>query len=82
MLETGADPSHIMEEQQLGQVSDEGALAEIVTQVIQNHPDEVARYKAGENKLIKFFLGMVMKVSEGTADPALAKNILLVELND
>jgi aspartyl-tRNA(Asn)/glutamyl-tRNA(Gln) amidotransferase subunit B len=82
MLETGADPSHIMEEQQLGQVSDEGALAEIVTQVIQTHPDEVARYKAGENKLIKFFLGMVMKVSEGTADPALAKNILLVELND
>lgn len=82
MLETGGDPSHIMEEQQLGQVSDEGAVATIVTQVLENHPDEVARYKSGEDKLIKFFLGMIMKASEGTADPALAKNLLLVELND
>ncbi len=80
MMETGADPSHIMEDQQLGQMEDAGALAQIVTDVIESHPDEVARYRAGEEKLITFFIGMVMKASQGTADAALTRNMLLVEL--
>ena len=81
MLVDGNDPTHIMEEQQLGQVQDEDALVSIVTGVIENYPAEVARYKAGEEQLIKFLIGMIMKASEGTADPGMAKNILLVELN-
>mgnify|MGYP006422483489 FL=1 len=80
MLDDGSDPTHIMEDKQLGQVSDEGALAEIVDRLIESNPAEVARYQAGEDQLIKFLIGMVMKASEGTADPALAKNILLVKL--
>jgi len=80
MLDDGSDPTHIMEDKQLGQVSDEGALAEIIDRVIESNPAEVARYQAGEDQLIKFLIGMVMKASEGTADPALAKNILLVKL--
>ena len=74
------DPSHIMEEQQLGRMEDEGAMADIVMRVLESHPDEVARYKAGEEQLLKFLIGMVMKASEGTADAAMAKNMLLVEL--
>lgn len=80
MLDTGADPTHIMEEQQLGRMDDEGALAEIVGRVVEEYPVEVARYRAGEKQLLKFLIGMVMKSSEGTADPGMAKNLLLVLL--
>ncbi len=80
MLETGDDPTHIMENQQLGQMDDEGALAEIIDRVISANPQEVTRYKAGEKKLIKFFIGMAMKESEGSADPGLSANIFKVKL--
>ncbi|NQV90292.1 Asp-tRNA(Asn)/Glu-tRNA(Gln) amidotransferase subunit GatB [Candidatus Uhrbacteria bacterium] len=80
MLDDGSDPSHVMEDQKLGRVDDEGLLAELVTQVITSHPTEVARYKAGEEQLIKFLIGMVMRASEGTADAGIVKNMLLVEL--
>ena len=81
MLETGDSPIHIMEDKQLGQMSDEGELAEIVMSVIEAHPAELKRYKAGEEQLLQFFIGMIMKKSQGTADPGIAKNILKVELN-
>jgi aspartyl-tRNA(Asn)/glutamyl-tRNA(Gln) amidotransferase subunit B len=80
MLDDGNDPTHIMEERRLGQMDDEGALASLVTQVITSYPAEVARYKAGEEQLLKYLIGMVMKASEGTADPGIVKNMLLVEL--
>jgi aspartyl-tRNA(Asn)/glutamyl-tRNA(Gln) amidotransferase subunit B len=81
MLEGGDDdPHHIMEDKQLGRMEDEGLIADIVLRVIESHPAEVQRYKAGEEQLLKFLIGMVMKASEGTADAAMAKNMLLVEL--
>jgi len=80
MLDDGSDPSQIMESQKLGRVEDEGILAELVTQVISNHPAEVARYKAGEDQLLQFLIGMVMRASEGTADSGIVRNMLLVEL--
>jgi aspartyl-tRNA(Asn)/glutamyl-tRNA(Gln) amidotransferase subunit B len=51
------------------QVSDEGALGAWVDEVLAGHPDEVARYRLGEAKLIGFFVGQVMKRSSGQADP-------------
>lgn len=80
MLETGTDPSHVMEDRQLGQMDDESAIAEVINRVLEQHPQEVLRYQQGETQLIKFFLGLIMKETEGNADPALAKNILLVKL--
>ncbi|PJA45161.1 Asp-tRNA(Asn)/Glu-tRNA(Gln) amidotransferase GatCAB subunit B [Candidatus Uhrbacteria bacterium CG_4_9_14_3_um_filter_50_9] len=80
MLDDGSDPSHIMEDQQLGRMDDEGALSEIVSRVVEEYPAEVARYRAGEKQLLKFLIGMVMKASEGTADAAMAQNLLLVLL--
>jgi aspartyl-tRNA(Asn)/glutamyl-tRNA(Gln) amidotransferase subunit B len=81
MLDDGSDPSHIMEDKQLGQMEDTGVLAEIIDNVIDSHPSEVERFKAGEEKLMAFFIGMVMKESEGTADPGISKNMLKVKLN-
>lgn len=80
MLDDGDDPTHIMEDRRLGRVDDEGALAQLVQQTIEGYPAEVARYQAGEEQLLQYLIGMVMKASEGTADPGLVKNLLLVKL--
>ncbi len=81
MLETGDDPTRLMEEHALGQMDDEGTLAQAVERVIESYPVEVARYRSGEVQLLKFLIGQVMKETQGTADAALAKNILLVKLS-
>lgn len=82
MVASGADPSHIMEDKRLGKLEDEGLIAEAVTNVIKNHPDEVARYRAGKVELMKFFIGMVMKETEGKVEPGIVKNMLKVELGE
>jgi len=69
-----------MEEQALGQMNDEGVLAEAIDCVMKGHPTEVARYMAGEEQLMKFLIGQVMKETRGTADAALVRNMLLVKL--
>ncbi|GFN29749.1 Asp-tRNA(Asn)/Glu-tRNA(Gln) amidotransferase subunit GatB [Paenibacillus xylaniclasticus] len=79
MLETGKLPKQIVEEQGLVQISDEGAVKEIVVQIIEANPQSVADYKAGKEKAIGFLVGQVMKASKGKANPALA-NKLLVEV--
>ena len=80
MVESGADPSQIMEEQSLGQMEDESLIADAVDRVLTNHPEEVARFKAGEEQLLKFLIGMCIKETEGKADPGVVKNILGVKL--
>jgi aspartyl-tRNA(Asn)/glutamyl-tRNA(Gln) amidotransferase subunit B len=80
MLEDGNSPTHIMEEQMLGQMDDEGTLAEAVDRVIESHQVEVARYLAGEEQLLKFLIGQVMKETGSAADAVLTRNILLVKL--
>jgi aspartyl-tRNA(Asn)/glutamyl-tRNA(Gln) amidotransferase subunit B len=80
MLETGEDPSQVMEDKRLGLLSDETEIAEVIDRVLAGSPTEVARYRAGEKQLLQFFIGMAMKETEGRADPGIAKNMLLVKL--
>lgn len=82
MLETGMDPSHVMEERQLGSMSNEAELADIITRIIEQNPKEVTRYRAGEKQLFAFFIGMVMKETEGRAEPKLVRNMLTVKLEE
>jgi Asp-tRNA(Asn)/Glu-tRNA(Gln) amidotransferase B subunit len=63
------DPAAVAERLGLVQVSDRGALAGWVDEVLAAHPGEVERYRAGEAKLMGFFVGQVMKRSKGKADP-------------
>ena len=58
-------------------MDDEGALAELVKQTIESYPAEVARYKAGEEQLLQYLIGMVMKASEGDRGSRNHKNMLL-----
>jgi Asp-tRNA(Asn)/Glu-tRNA(Gln) amidotransferase B subunit len=64
-----AEPREIAERLGLVQVRDQDALAAWVDEVLSAHPDEAARYRAGEVKLMGFFVGQVMKRSGGKADP-------------
>ena len=70
------DPTHIMEEKGYGQVADEGKLGTIVAEVIKNYPVQVEQFKAGKEPILQFLKGMVMKASEGSADPVVAEKLL------
>ncbi|MFC1787708.1 Asp-tRNA(Asn)/Glu-tRNA(Gln) amidotransferase subunit GatB [Patescibacteria group bacterium] len=82
MLESGIDPSHVMEDKKLGKMDDESELAEIISNLIENHPKELLRYKQGEKQLLQFFIGLIMKETQGTADPGVTTNILKVKLEN
>ena len=81
MLESNEDAVAIAEKNGWIQESDEGSVLTFIQEVITNHPDEVARFKAGEKKLTGFFMGQLMKVSKGKADPKVAGKLLNQELN-
>lgn len=81
MLESGKLPAQIVEEKGLVQISDEGAIKNIVEQVVANNPQSVEDYKAGKQKAIGFLVGQVMKESKGKANPALANKLLVEVLN-
>jgi len=63
------DPEIIVEEQGLKQISDTGALEKIVRDIIVKSPGEIARFKAGEQKLMGYFVGEAMKQTKGKGNP-------------
>ncbi|MBF0158581.1 MAG: Asp-tRNA(Asn)/Glu-tRNA(Gln) amidotransferase subunit GatB [Magnetococcales bacterium] len=69
-------PSAIVERLGLQQVSDEGALEAAIQAVLQSAPDELARYRAGQTRLLPFFVGQVMKATRGKANPARVNELL------
>jgi aspartyl-tRNA(Asn)/glutamyl-tRNA(Gln) amidotransferase subunit B len=68
-------------EMNLMQVSDTGFIEPIADKIIENHPDEVQRYREGKKGLIGFFIGQVMQQSKGKANPKLVREILSEKLN-
>ena len=76
MAEHGGEPRNVAEALGLTQVADTGVVAGWVSEVLGAHPTEVERYRKGETKLLQFFVGQVMKVSRGKADPKLAQRVL------
>ena len=80
LAEGGGDPRAIAGSLGLLQVADTNALARWVEDVLAAHAAEVARYRTGETKLLAFFVGQVMKASQGKADPKLVSPLLLERL--
>jgi len=76
MFDTGIDPSHIVETKELKQVSDEGALTEIVKKVIKDNPKAIKDYQSGKEKALKFLVGKAMAVSRGQANPEVVEKLL------
>jgi len=71
----------IIKEKGLIQISDAGAIEKAVDDVIAKNPKEVERYKAGEEKLVGFFVGQVMKLTKGKANPQMVNELLKKKLS-
>ncbi|MCB1531421.1 MAG: Asp-tRNA(Asn)/Glu-tRNA(Gln) amidotransferase subunit GatB [Alphaproteobacteria bacterium] len=80
MMKSGKDAAVIVEEKGLKQVTDTGAIEAIIDEVIAENPDNVAAYRGGKDKLFGFFVGQVMKKSQGKANPAAVNEILKEKL--
>jgi len=76
MANTGEAPGTIIEAKGLVQISDSGELEGIIKQIIEAHPSEADAYRGGKTKLIGFFVGQVMKVTKGQANPKLVNDLL------
>ena len=82
MFTTGKSAKAIVAEKGLGQISDEGKLAGIVTQIIHDNPDETASYRAGNQKLLGWFVGQAMRATRGKANPGLLNQLFQQMLDD
>jgi aspartyl-tRNA(Asn)/glutamyl-tRNA(Gln) amidotransferase subunit B len=80
MYKSGERAEEIVKKKGLVQISDEGAIAELVENVIAQHPDEVEAYRGGKEKLLGFFVGQVMKACGGKANPGLVNKVLKEKL--
>ena len=71
MYATGKSPKTIIGEKGLSQVSDSGAISAIVTEAIEKNPKQAAEYRAGNERVLQYMVGQVMKLSKGKANPQL-----------
>jgi len=82
MYKSGKDAGVVVQEQGLTQVSDTGAIEQIIAEVIKANPAQHADYRAGKEKLFGFFVGQVMKASKGKANPDLVNQLLKKKLSE
>jgi aspartyl-tRNA(Asn)/glutamyl-tRNA(Gln) amidotransferase subunit B len=82
MYKTGRDAEVIVKEKRLVQITDTGAIEKAVDDVISKNPKEVERFNAGEEKLIGFFVGQVMKLTKGKANPQMVNELLKKKLSN
>lgn len=76
MLKSGDSPAKIVKDEGLVQISDPAEIAPIIEEVIANNPDNVAKFKAGNNKLLGFFVGQVLKATGGKANPKVVNKLV------
>ena len=80
MIETGTDPAAIVEAKGLRQVSDSGTIEAAIDGVLAAQAGKVAEYRAGRDKLYGFFVGQVMRATQGKANPTLVNELLRKKL--
>ena len=80
MFETGKGAAEIVEEKGLQQVTDSGAIEGVVDQIIADNAGQVENYRAGNEKVIGWFVGQVMKATEGKANPQMVNQVLREKL--
>jgi len=80
MFASGRDAQSIVAEQGLAQISDKARLQEIVTQVLEQHPEQVEEYLSGKEQVMGWFIGRIMRATRGKANPQLARELLKNQL--
>ena len=76
MFKNGADPSNIIEEKGLGQISDEKEIEQILEEVITQNPKVVEDYKSGKENAFQYLVGQIMAKTKGKAEPQLVNKLL------
>ncbi|MCJ8326833.1 MAG: glutamine--tRNA ligase/YqeY domain fusion protein [Campylobacterales bacterium] len=80
MVKTGKDPKQIIEDKGLIQISDPSVILPIIDEVIAKNPDNLAKFKAGNSKLLGFFVGQVLKSTGGKANPKVVNTLVAEKL--
>jgi aspartyl-tRNA(Asn)/glutamyl-tRNA(Gln) amidotransferase subunit B len=81
MYLNGKTPDEIIDSQGLQQISDDDEIEKIINAVIENNPTQVEGYKNGKDKLFGFFVGQVMKETQGKANPQVVNELLKKKLS-
>jgi aspartyl-tRNA(Asn)/glutamyl-tRNA(Gln) amidotransferase subunit B len=76
MWETLHDVDKIIDEQELGQISDDSVLQQSVDEIVKGFPQQVQEYKDGKEKILGFLVGQVLKQTKGKANPEIVKTML------
>ena len=76
MASTGRSAEEIVSSRGVGQISDEETLKTVASRIIDANPDEARKYRSGKTGLLGFFVGQVMKATQGEANPKLASRIV------
>ncbi|MEK4149819.1 Asp-tRNA(Asn)/Glu-tRNA(Gln) amidotransferase subunit GatB [Robertmurraya sp. FSL W8-0741] len=80
LIENGGDPEQIVKDKGLVQISDEGELLKVVTEVLDKNPQSIEDFKNGKNKAIGFLVGQLMKATKGQANPQIVNKLLQQEI--
>ena len=80
IFKTGKDGAAIVEDKGFKQVSDEGDLEKVIDEILAANAENVERYKAGQDKLMGFFVGQVMKATKGQGNPGVVNKLLKKKL--
>jgi len=80
MVKSGKNPTQIVEEKGLVQISDPAKISPIIDEIIEKNPDNVAKFKAGNTKLLGFFVGQVLKATGGKANPKVVNELVVQKL--
>ncbi|MCU0531183.1 MAG: Asp-tRNA(Asn)/Glu-tRNA(Gln) amidotransferase subunit GatB [Syntrophales bacterium] len=76
MVKSSKKPAEIVKEKGLTQITDEGAVVKAIEEAMAKNPAQLAEYRAGKDKLFAFFVGQVMKLTRGKANPQLVNDLL------
>ena len=81
MFANPRSPKSIVEEKGWIQISDEGAIKEVVLKILEANPQSVADFKAGKDKALGFLVGQAMKETKGKANPKMLNEMFIAEIN-
>ena len=81
MFLTGKSAENIVSSKELSQITDESQITELIRQILDENPDQVASYLQGKEQLRGWFMGQVMRATEGKANPKIVNSLLSQELS-
>lgn len=82
LIENGGDAEQIVKDKGLVQISDEGALLKIVSEVMDNNPQSIDDFKNGKKKAVGFLVGQIMKATKGQANPQIVNKLIAEEMKN